>query len=181
MIVFGDETLHDVPAREALLDRSLGPARQRKSSERIRSGRLPAEGLSLVARDLGDGGDRLVGTVRLWHASSDDDRAALLLGPLAVDESCRAAGIGAALVQLAIARAADRGHGAILLVGDAPYYGRFGFSADLTRDLAMPGPFERRRLLGLELRPGALLGARGVIRAAGERVPTPVPATLLAA
>jgi predicted N-acetyltransferase YhbS len=69
----------------------------------------------------------------------------------------------------AVAEAARLGHSAILLVGDAPYYGRFGFSADRTGSLAMPGPYERHRLLALELSPGALDGAHGTIRAAGRK------------
>jgi predicted N-acetyltransferase YhbS len=57
-----------------------------------------------------------------------------------------------------------------LLVGDAPYYERFGFSAEKTGALAMPGPYEKHRLLALELVPGALDGAHGVIRPAGRRI-----------
>lgn len=64
-------------------------------------------------------------------------------------------------------RAETLGHGAVLLVGDAPYYARFGFTQALVDGLFMPGPFERTRFLGLELRRGALLGATGVLRAAG--------------
>ena len=62
------------------------------------------------------------------------------------------------------------GHGAVLLVGDAPYYARFGFSAAKTAKLSLPGPFERERLLGLELREGALDGARGLIVPTGAAV-----------
>ena len=105
---------------------------------------------------------RLVGTVRLWHVSAGGVPA-LVLGPLAVDPSCRKLGIGRALVQRALAAAKARGHGAVLLLGDAPYYGRFGFSALKTGELRLPGPFEPDRLLGLELREGALDGASGMI------------------
>ena len=59
--------------------------------------------------------------------------------------------------------ARQRGHGAVILLGDAPYYARFGFSADKTGKLSLPGPFERDRLLGLELRGGALDGSWGMI------------------
>ena len=60
------------------------------------------------------------------------------------------------------------GHGAVVLVGDAPYYSRFGFSAETAAALTMPGPFERHRLLALELAPGALDGASGLLRASGR-------------
>lgn len=91
-----------------------------------------------------------------------------MLGPLAVDPSVKSAGIGSALMRHAIEEARRLGHGAILLVGDAPYYARFGFSADRTGSLAMPGPYERDRLLALELVPGALDCATGVLRPAGR-------------
>lgn len=166
MITIRDEIESDVPAREALLDRCLGERRTLKSSERLREGRLPAQGLALAAERDG----ALIATLRLWHVEADG-RPALLLGPLAVSPELQGEGLGKAMMREAIWRAACRGHGAILLVGDAPYYERFGFSPEPMADLAMPGPVERERFLGLELREGALAGARGVLRATGALVP----------
>jgi predicted N-acetyltransferase YhbS len=163
MITIRDEIVADIPAREALLDRCLGERRTAKSSERLREGRLPAEGLALTAERDGV----VVATVRLWHVEAGG-KAALLLGPLAVAPEMQGEGLGRAMMREAIWRAACRGHGAVLLVGDAAYYERFGFSGDLTRDLAMPGPVERERFLGLELRDGALAGASGVLVATGR-------------
>jgi predicted N-acetyltransferase YhbS len=71
----------------------------------------------------------------------------------------------------AIAAAKARGHRAVILLGDAPYYARFGFSGRNTGELSLPGPFERDRLLGLELREGALDGAWGMISATGAPLP----------
>lgn len=162
------ETLADIPAREALLDRAMGLKRRKKSSEKLRRGRRPSEGLAFVARDEAGG---VVGTVRLWDVRlGEGGPAALLLGPLAVDQMMKSGGIGSALMRHAIAEAARLGHGAILLVGDAPYYARFGFSADKTGSLAMPGPYERDRFLALELVVGALDGAKGVLKAAGRKL-----------
>jgi len=168
-IVLRDERAADVPAREALLDAALGPARTLKSSERLRTGRAPAEGLALVAED---GQGRLVGTVRLWNVAAGG-RPALLLGPLAVDESCRGAGVGAALMRLALARAEEAGHVVVILVGDPEYYARLGFSAEATTGLVMPGPTERRRFLAREFAAGALEGAAGRVTATGRRVAAP--------
>ena len=106
--------------------------------------------------------------MRLWNVDCGGGRPALLLGPMAVACDCRNRGIGGALVRRAIEAARKLGHAAIVLVGDAPYYGRFGFSADKTRALWMPGPFERDRLLAIELKPDALDGAHGMIRATGR-------------
>ncbi|UCI10133.1 GNAT family N-acetyltransferase [Mesorhizobium sp. B1-1-8] len=162
------ETSADVAAREALLDRAMGPKRRKKSSEKLRRGRRPSEGLAFVARDASGS---VLGTVRLWDVTlGENGPAALLLGPLAVDPALKSGGIGSALMQHAIAEAARLGHGAILLVGDAPYYGRFGFSAERTGALAMPGPYERHRLLALELKAAALDGAKGTIKAAGRKI-----------
>jgi len=152
------ERASDVVAREALLDACFGANRHTRTCQRLRDGRAPAEGLALSATAKG----RLVGTVRLWHVSAGGIPA-LVLGPLAVDSACRDLGIGAALMNHALAAAKARGHGAVILLGDAPYYARFGFSALETGELVLPGPFERDRLLGIELRDGALDGARGMI------------------
>ncbi len=166
-----DEERGHVPAREALLDAAMGPARTRKSSEQIRAGRLPAERLAFSA--LRPDGS-LVGTVRLWNvAAGTKDGAsvpALLLGPLAVSPESQGTGLGSLLMRCAIAEAARLGHGAIILVGDPEYYARFGFSVDKTGALSMPGPFEPRRLLALELVEGALDGAAGVIAPTGRFV-----------
>ncbi|CAN5239636.1 N-acetyltransferase [soil metagenome] len=153
----------DVAARESLLDVCFGASRHARTCQRLRDGRLPAEGLAFSVVHQG----RLVGTIRLWHVDAGG-RAALMLGPLAVDPSVRELGLGAALMQHAVAAAAARGHGAIVLLGDEPYYSRFGFASAKMEGLALPGPFERDRLLGLELRDGALDGASGVIVATGD-------------
>ncbi|MEQ8657384.1 MAG: N-acetyltransferase [Hyphomicrobiales bacterium] len=144
-----------------LLDQSMGPIRFRRSSERLREGRCPA--LALVAIE----NEMLIGTVRLWHAKARGLPDALMLGPLAVNESARGNGIGGALMVAAIAQARLYGHSAIVLVGDEPWYGRFGFRARHAHRLAMPGPFERHRLLGLPLTEQALERAHGVLRPAG--------------
>jgi predicted N-acetyltransferase YhbS len=160
------ECASDLLAREALLDACFGANRHSRTCQRLRDGHAPAEGLALSALRQG----RLVGTLRLWHVSAGGV-AALMLGPLAVDPACREFGIGAALINEALAAAQARGHGAVILLGDAPYYARFGFSARKTGELSLPGPFERDRLLGLELRQGALDGACGMVTPTGVQLP----------
>jgi predicted N-acetyltransferase YhbS len=162
------ETAADIPSRDALLDRAMGPRWRKKSSEKLRKGRIPSEGLALIARDASGA---VIGTVRLWDVVAGiDGWRALLLGPLAVEPALKSAGIGSALMRQAIAEATRLGHSAIILVGDAPYYARFGFSAEKTAALAMPGPYEKHRLLARELAPGALDGAYGVIRPTGRKI-----------
>lgn len=173
--VIDHETPADVVAREALLDRAMGTDRRKKSSEKIRSGRIPAEGLALVARDAAG---HVIGTVRLWNVESGISREgraidALLLGPLAVDEAHEGKGIGGALMRAALLEARKRGHGAVLLVGDAAYYERFGFFADKTQHLVMPGPFARDRFLALELVHGWLEGAAGMVVPSGRKLSQP--------
>ncbi|HEY9211227.1 MAG TPA: N-acetyltransferase [Ancylobacter sp.] len=165
------ETDADIAQREALLDLSFGrAARMAKTSERLREGRKPAQGLAFASHGP-DG--RVIGTLRLWHVAAGPARPALLLGPLAIHPWFRDRGLGGALMSTAIIEAARLGHGAILLVGDAPYYGRFGFSNAVTEGLWLPGAFDRVRFLGLELQSGALAGARGLVSPTGEMVGTP--------
>ncbi len=163
MVTIRHEKPTDIPAREALLDEAFGATRTRKASQRIREGRQPAQGLALIAVE-----DRqVIGTARLWHIRCESGQPALLLGPVAVTTECRSRGVGAALVRRALRDARKLGHHAVILIGDQPYYGRFGFSAAKTADLFMPGPFERHRLLAVELVTGALDGARGLVHASG--------------
>ena len=121
------ERASDLVAREALLDACFGANRHARICQRLRDGRAPAEGLAFSAVRQG----RLIGTVRLWYVSAGGVPA-VVLGPLAVDGICRGLGVGAALMDRALAVARQRGHGAVILLGDAPYYARFGFSAQKT-------------------------------------------------
>ena len=159
------ERASDVAGREALLVACFGEDRDARTCQRLRAGRAPAEGLAFSAVRQG----RLVGTIRLWRVSAGGITA-LVLGPLAVEAGCRDLGIGAALMNHALTTAKRRGHGAVILLGDAPYYARFGFSALKTPELSLPGPFEHERLLGLELTEGALDGAWGMIMPTGAPV-----------
>ena len=168
MVTIRRERKADVAPCEALLDVSYGPIRFSKTSERLREGRRP--GLSFVAAS----GRRLVGTVRLWDVSAGPGRPALLLGPLAVDPAQRCRGVGSALMRHALRVATRRGHRAVLLAGDAAYYGRFGFSAERTGTLWLPGLADKSRLLGRELVAGAFEGVRGAIRAPAQKTRRPL-------
>lgn len=172
MVTITPEVAADFPAREALLDRAFGKAeRRRKTSERLRENRLPAEELAFAARNRRG---RLVGTLRLWDITAGSAGRALLLGPLAVDCAYQKRGIGGKLMRHALDEAKKLGHKVVLLVGDAPYYGRFGFSRDAVLGLNLPGPVDVDRFLGLELEAGALNDAEGVIAASGRMTPVPV-------
>ena len=152
----------DAGPREALLDASFGVGRFAKTSERLRERRLAAEGLSFSAV----AGDRLVGTLRFWHVEAGREPV-LLLGPLAVDPTLRSAGIGRALMEHGLKRARALGHGAVILVGDAPYYARFGFAQISAQRIRMPGPVDPTRLLGADLVPGTLARAEGRVVGTG--------------
>jgi predicted N-acetyltransferase YhbS len=160
------ENRFDASARERLLDAALGPARFEKASERLREGRLPADGLAFTLKE----GGKLIGTIRLWNIVAGGVPA-LLLGPLAIAKSHEGLGLGSKLMRHALNEATLRGHKAVILVGDAPYYSRFGFDAGLTESLVLPGPVDRVRFLGLELAAGALSQANGHVMATGSRAP----------
>ena len=177
MITIREESFHDVEAREALLDTCFGPARFQKTCERLREGRKPAEGLALTIERDGE----LVGNVRLWHISAGPNRPALMLGPIAIDPALQSLGLGGKLMREALSRAAALGHRAVLLVGDAPYYERFGFSSAKTGSLWLPGPYESDRFLALELEAGYLDNARGLVSATGAFEEKPDLTALVAA
>ena len=164
--VIREETPQDFIARETLLDRSFGTGRWRKTCERLRENRLPAPGLAFSAVQNGV----LVGTLRFWSIDAGGADA-LMLGPIAIDPAQRSQGLGGKLIRLGVLRAKELGHRAVILVGDAPYYERFGFFRAGAEALELPGPVDLARFLALELQPGALAGASGPVRATGALVP----------
>jgi predicted N-acetyltransferase YhbS len=168
MVTIRAEISADVTAREALLDRAFGRTRQRKTSQRFRDDRLPAEGLAFTASSKSG---RVIGSLRMWNVIAGSAGPALLLGPLAVDGRYQRRGIGRELMTHALNMAKVLGHTSVLLVGDEPYYSRFGFTRTLVSDLHLPGPVERDRFLGVELAPGALDGAEGLVMASGALAP----------
>lgn len=175
MTISFEQPAHAAPI-ERLLDDSFGPDRLSKTAYRLREGVAPVEGLSLVSLDAVSGA--IDGTIRFWPILVGGAVPALLLGPIAIAADKRGTGIGAALIRTGVARAAALGWRSVLLVGDAPYYGRFGFTRELTRGMLMPGPVDYDRLLGLELVSGALASVAGIIGPWTEPAAATAPAGL---
>ena len=88
---------------------------------------------------------------------------AALLGPVAVDPDHRGIGLGTKLMSEAVATARAGGTSLVVLVGDDPYYGRFGFKVVPAGQIVFPGPVNPARLLAQELKDGALAEFRGLI------------------
>jgi predicted N-acetyltransferase YhbS len=151
----------DAPALSKLSADAFGPGRFARTAYRIREGVKPIAPLCLTARVDG----RLVGGIRFTAVTIGDEDNALLLGPLVVDPSHTGNGYGRALIEEGLERARDQGYRLVVLVGDMPYYGRFGFATVPSGQIALPGPVDPTRLLALELVPGALAGVRGLLLA----------------
>jgi predicted N-acetyltransferase YhbS len=164
MIAIEPESGGSTAAIERLLDQAFGPSRHRKTAQRLRDGQLPAAGLALVAKEHG----AIVATLRFWEIIVGEKRAGtLLLGPLVVAPTHRSIGLGTRLVRHGLRTAKRRGYDSVLLIGDEPFYRRFGFTAAVTMAITLPGRIDRSRFLGLELERGALGGVSGLARAAG--------------
>lgn len=161
----------DAAVADGLIARAFGPGRYPKAAERLREGLAPIAELSFLAWVDG----RALGCVRLWPIAIGE-RPAVLLGPIAVEESERSAGVGAVLIQRACEAAQTAGWALVLLVGDEAYFGQFGFTR--TDAVTMPGPVDPRRVLVRALAPGAGDGLNGAVHAA---MPSAVPVLALAA
>jgi len=153
------ETADDAGAIEALNHASFGPGRYAKSAYRLREGVDCEKSLSFVAIEDGI----LRGSIRFWPVSIGGTKA-LLLGPLAVQSDQRGRGIGIALMNKGIEEARKTDYACIILVGDEPYYARVGFTRLPPGRIAMPGPVDVARVLGLSLQPNALLSLAGAVR-----------------
>jgi predicted N-acetyltransferase YhbS len=156
------ETPGDAAALSQLAAEAFGPGRFARSAYRVREGVLPVGSLSLAGWRNG----KLVGGIRFTAIGIGAQENALLLGPLVVSPAQKGNGYGRALVEAGLARAQEEGFGLVLLVGDMPYYGRFGFAPVAPQGkIVLPGPVDPARLLALELEPAALAPASGEVKA----------------
>jgi len=153
-----EESQHDWWEVEALYDLCFAPGREALSSYRLRDGVAQVPGLSLVARDEAG---ILGGAIRYWPVQIGSDTA-LLLGPVAVHPTRQGEGLGSVLIRDSLSRAQNLGWTRVILVGDAPYYSKFGFRK-LT-DVTMPPPTNPERVLGLPLVPRAWDGIIGQVQ-----------------
>ncbi|WP_316247441.1 N-acetyltransferase [Roseobacter fucihabitans] len=149
------ETARDVHEVEALFDLCFAPGREALSSYRLRDDVASVSQLNTVARD---GAGILAGAVRFWPVRVAG-APALLLGPIAVHPTRQGEGLAGDLIREVLSRAAGLGWARVMLVGDAPYYQRFGF--ERLGGVVMPAPTNPERVLGRELVPGAWLDIRG--------------------
>ena len=154
---FAQETEQDWWEVEALFDLAFAPGRTALSSYRLREDVAPVAELCYVAREE-DG--QIGGAIRYWPVRVGGAEA-ILLGPIAVHPIAQGAGLGGALIRESLSRAREAGHARVLLVGDAPYYGRFGFTP--LSGIDMPPPTNPKRILGLALQDGAWDGVSGAV------------------
>lgn len=159
------ETDGDAAILSELSAQAFGPGRFTRSAYRVREGIPPVKGLCLCGQLNG----KLVGGVRFTAIRIGAMEGGALLGPLVVDPAEKGKGYGKALVEEGLTRARAEGFSLVLLVGDMPYYARFGFQPVPPGQITFPGPVDPARLLALELVPGALAGAKGLVRASGPR------------
>lgn len=147
---------------EAHFDLAFAPGRTALSSYRLRDDVPPVPGLSLLARD---DYDAVAAAIRYWPvAVGDAGTPALLLGPVAVHPTRQGEGLGALLITDSLERAVDLGWTRVILVGDEPYYRRFGFSREAALALDYPPPTNPDRLLARALVPGAFDGVSGMVQ-----------------
>jgi predicted N-acetyltransferase YhbS len=156
-----NEVVGDEPALSELSAEAFGPGRFARTAYRVREGIPPVPSLSLTAW-LDNG---LVGGIRFTALTIGGEGRVLLLGPLVVHPAYKGNGFGRALAEGGIARARAQGFRLIVLVGDMPYYGRFGCAPIPRGQIILPGPVDPARLLALELAPGALRDAAGLVQA----------------
>ncbi|MBY0613198.1 MAG: N-acetyltransferase [Beijerinckiaceae bacterium] len=163
-ISIAPETHADQSAINALHERAFGPGRFARTASRIREQAALDPRLCFVARV----GTLLVGSIRLTPISIGNLQHCLLLGPLAVEPAFDGKGIGSALMNRSIDAARALGYQLVILIGDEPYYGRFGFRRVPFEAIDLPGPVDPARLLHLDLAEGALAGLGRHARVKGE-------------
>lgn len=160
MIELRQENAEDWWEVEALYDLCFAPGREALSSYRLRDNIPPVPELSIIARDEGN---ILAGAIRYWPVKVAGQQV-LLLGPVAVHPTHQGEGLGGSLMRHSLEVARETGWARVMLVGDEPYYRRFGFTK--LDDVIMPPPTNPERVLGLELRAGAWQAVTGKVEKA---------------
>ncbi|MCJ2036556.1 GNAT family N-acetyltransferase [Methylobacterium sp. J-068] len=162
-LVIRHEHANDAEAIERLHARAFGPGRFARTAYRLREGTAPIAGLCFTAMVA----TYLVGSIRIGPAEAGG--RLLVLGPLAVDPSFEGRGIGASLMTACLDAATEAGHGLVILIGDAPYYRRFGFAPIPPGRLNPPSPVDPARFLWRELHAGAAATVAGNVTALRAR------------
>jgi predicted N-acetyltransferase YhbS len=167
-----DVTVHavepaDLPEVLPLHARAFGPGRFARTAYRVREGTSAISRFCLLAKVGGE----LVAAIRFTEVTVGGKPGALLLGPLAVEERYRGLGYGKRLIRQGLENAGAAGIALVLLVGDEPYYGAFGFKRVPPGRIRMPGPVDPARMLAAELREGALAEYSGIVEAAAAAMP----------
>ena len=132
---------------EELLDVVFGPERHLRTAYAIREGTdwLPA--LSFAALDEEE---RLAGTIQAWPVALTDAQGRrhplIMVGPVAILPGLQGTGYGRMLMAAQASALDPAAPLPQVLIGDAPYYGRFGFT-EAPRGWRCPGPWEPERLL----------------------------------
>lgn len=127
---------------EALLDAAFGTERHQRTAYKLRTGSRPITDLSFAIID----NDQTIACIQCWPVAISNTPLALV-GPVAVHPDRQNEGHGSWLMQAMLDAAGQMAEPPMVMVGDAEYYGRFGFSADETAGWQMPGPWEPHRLL----------------------------------
>ena len=141
--------------------RAFGPGRFARTAYRIREGTPPISPFCLLA----EVSDEMVAAIRFTEVTIGGKPGALLLGPLAVEARYSGLGYGRRLIAEGIENARKGGIKLVVLVGDEPYYGRFGFKRTPPGRIRMPGPADPARILAAELEEGALAHFEGLVEA----------------
>lgn len=156
------ETPDDVAEVEYLLDTCFAPGRTALSSYRLRDDIEPLRDLCLVARDETRA---LVASIRYWPIRvGEAGGEALLLGPVATHPTRQGEGLGALLIRRSLRLAEQAGWTRVILVGDEPYYRKFGFTREAALKIEYPPPVNPARLLARDLKPGAMAELSGMVR-----------------
>ncbi|MGU3575854.1 GNAT family N-acetyltransferase [Brucellaceae bacterium C25G] len=142
---------------------AFGPGRFTRAAHFIREGGPHDAELSFVALD----GDKVIASVRLTRVTIGATPA-VMLGPLAVRPEYKNRGIGRKLMQISMDASKAAGDKLIVLVGDEPYYGPFGYKMIAPGSVTMPAPVDPRRLLVCELAKGAMNNVSGMMRYSGN-------------
>jgi putative acetyltransferase len=155
-----EESPGDIPAIRGVLEAAFGRPGEAELVEALRRGgglvlSLVAEGGGAVVGHIAFSLIRIEAPGRSWPA--------LALAPVGVVPPWQGRGVGGLLIRAGLALAAERGAGAVVVLGHPGYYPRFGFVPASRFGIRAPFPVPDAAFLAQPLRPGALEGVAGTV------------------
>ncbi|MGG4488038.1 GNAT family N-acetyltransferase [Metabacillus idriensis] len=162
MIKIRQEAPSDISAIKKVNEAAFGQENEANLIHTIRKSPSFVPELSLVAEK-----EEIVGHILFSKITIDTvngEVPSLALAPMAVKPEFQKEGIGSQLVRAGLKRCKELGYDSVIVLGHPEFYPKFGFVPASTKGINPPFVVPDEVFMLIEVKPGALDAAAGVVR-----------------